>query len=129
MHTDAWGALGEPPWTCDGAPRSALFIAQVYARTMDGAFTDAELTELALAADPDPEIDDDAVPFGAESVGASLLPTWYMPAPMSGSARHRRRRTWFVVVGVVAALVIVNGFGLCVTYGIPEVGDRVVSFW
>ena len=48
-----------------------------------------------------------------------------MPAPMSGGGRHR---AW-IVVGVVAALVIVNGFGLCVTYGIPEVGDRVVSFW
>lgn len=119
---------GKPPWTCDGAPRSALFVGGVYARAMDVAFTDAELTELALAADPDLEIDDDAVPFGAEPVGASLLPTWYMPAPMSGGGRHRRRRAW-IVVGVVAALVIVNGFGLCVTYGIPEVGDRVVSFW
>ena len=95
---------------------------------MDATFTDAELTELALAADPDPEIDDDAVPFGAVPVGASLLPSWYMPPPMSSGGQHRRRRAW-IVGGIVAALVIVNGVGLCVTYGIPEVGDRVVSFW
>ncbi len=95
---------------------------------MDVTFTDAELTELALSADPDLEIDDDAVPFGPELVGASLLPSWYMPAPMSAGGPHRRRRAW-VIGGIVAAMVIVNGFGLCVTYGIPEVGDRIVPFW
>jgi hypothetical protein len=94
----------------------------------DSRFTDEELAELALAADPDPEIDDDAVPFGTEPVGASLLPSWYMPAPMSTGGPHRRRRAW-IVGGIVAALVIVNGVGLCVTYGIPEVGDRVAPFW
>ena len=81
---------------------------------MDTTFTDAELTELALAADPDLEIDADAVPFGAEPVGASLLPSWYMPPPMSAGGKHRRRRAW-IVAGIVAALVIVNGAGLCVT--------------
>ena len=94
---------------------------------MDAAFTDAELTELALAADPNVEIDDDAVPFGDEPVGASLLPSWYMPPPMSAGVRHRRRRAW-IVGAIVAALVIVNGVGLCVTYGIPEVGDRISSW-
>jgi len=95
----------------------------------DGEISDAELTALALTSDPDDvDIDADAVPFGAGSFGEALLPSWYMPAPMAAPGRHRRRRT-LIVAGLVAALVIVNGVGLCVTYGIPEVGDRVVSFW
>ena len=94
-----------------------------------GGISDAELTTLALAADPDDvEIDDDAVPFGVSPVVDPLLPSWYMPAPMAAGGRHRGRRS-LVVGGLVAALVIVNGVGLCVTYGIPEVGDRVVSLW
>jgi len=95
----------------------------------DEPITDAELTALALATDPDDiEFDQDAVPFGVEPVGAALLPSWYMPAPLSAVATHRRRRAW-IVGGLVAAMVTVNGFGLCVTYGIPEVGDRIVPFW
>jgi hypothetical protein len=96
---------------------------------METTFTDEELADLALSADPDDvEIDDDAVPFGVEPVGAGLLPSWYMPAPMAAVGTHRRRRA-LIVGGIVAALVIVNGFGLCVTYGIPEVGDRIIPFW
>jgi len=91
--------------------------------------TDAELTALALAADPDDvEFDDDAVPFGADPVGVALLPSWYMPAALSAVGVHRRRRAW-IIAGLVAAMVIVNGFGLCVTYGTPEVGDRIIPFW
>jgi hypothetical protein len=49
--------------------------------------TDAELSALALAADPDAVLDSDAVPLavvlGTDSPAA--LPSWYMPAPMSGS--------------------------------------------
>ena len=91
--------------------------------------SDAELTALALAADPDAvDIDDDAVPFGTAPLGETLLPSWYMPAPMAAGGRHRRRRT--LIVGcIVAALIAVNGVGLCVTYGVPEVGDRIVSLW
>ncbi|MGA9279499.1 hypothetical protein [Ilumatobacter sp.] len=98
---------------------------------MDGAATisDAELTALALAADPnDVEIDSDAVPFGGVSSDEGLLPSWYMPAPLTTIGVHRRRRA-VIVAGLVVAMVIVNGVGLCVTYGIPEVGDRVASFW
>lgn len=103
-------------------------------RTTDPVdISDAELTELALAADPDDvEFDPDAAPFGVMSAAGGLLPEWYMPTPMSSSASvasgQRRRRAW-IVGGLVAAMVTVNGFGLCVTYGIPEVGDRVVPFW
>lgn len=77
-----------------------------------------ELTTLALAADPDLEPDPDAEPFGGAPAGASLLPEWYMPMPTS----IRRTRSRVVMVSVIiAALVVVNGAGLCVTYGLPEI--------
>lgn len=88
----------------------------------DEPFTDAELTALALAADPSIEPDDDAVPFGAPDTGAALLPEWYMPATLRAEAfgATPRRRAW-VVWGIIASLLIVNGYGLCVTYGFPEI--------
>lgn len=79
---------------------------------------DAELEQLALAADPDAEIPDDAVPFGADQPGSELLPEWYMPPPR-GVRRSLRAR---VIVGtIIVALAAVNGVGLCVTYGLPEI--------
>jgi len=98
---------------------------------MDGpsGVSDAELTALALATDPDDvEIDPEAEPFGVGDAQVALLPEWYMPARMSARGPHQRRRAW-IVVGLIAAMVIVNGAGLCVTYGLPEVGDRVSSLW
>ena len=41
-----------------------------------------------------------------------------MPRPMS--ARHGRLRR-FLLGGVVVILIVVNGAGLCVTYGFPEI--------
>lgn len=79
---------------------------------------DDELTALALAADPDPEIDPDAVPFGDVDAEGGLLPAWYMPMPRGFDRRPSRR---IVVCGLVVALLIVNGAGLCVTYGLPEI--------
>ena len=91
--------------------------------------TDDELTALALATDPDDVvIDDDAVPFGGLDRGAALLPAWYMPAPLGAGSGPRRRRT-VVVATLVLAMLLVNAAGICVTYGIPEVGDRVTSFF
>ena len=81
-------------------------------------FTDDELAALALAADPDAPIPDDAVPFGQAEHDGALLPEWYMPAP--SSVRRTRPR----VVGVsliIASLIVVNGAGFCVTYGFPEI--------
>ncbi len=103
-------------------------------RNVDGVVLDAVdiddelLAELAMAADPDAEIDDDAVPFGLADRGADLLPAWYMPGTLHGSEHHRVRRS-VVVAGIVLSMLIVNGVGICVTYGIPEVGDRLVPFW
>lgn len=82
--------------------------------------SDAELATLALTADPDAPIDPDAVPFtlaGHDPDG--LLPAWYMPAPQL-AARPTPRRV-FAVGLVVGALLLLNGAGLCVTYGWPEV--------
>lgn len=80
-------------------------------------WSDEELAELALAADPDAPIADDAVPFGQREGGA-LLPDWYMPVP-AGLARSPRKRA---AVGVIVlSLLALNGAGLCVTYGVIEV--------
>jgi hypothetical protein len=82
------------------------------------SFTDDELAALALAADPDAPIDDDAVPFGQTDGDLALLPEWYMPA--AGSVRRTRPRV-VAVSAIIASLVIVNGVGLCVTSGFPEI--------
>ena len=78
-------------------------------------FTEEELTELALSADPDAPFDEDAVPLSVyldQSPG--LLPSWYMPSPMI-----RRGKAWRtpVVVVIVAAFLIIEAFGLCSTFG------------
>jgi hypothetical protein len=79
--------------------------------------SDDELAALALAADPDQPIDDDAVPLDLiEPPG--LLPEWYMPAPMS--TRRGTARRW-LLGWLVLSLVAINSAGLCVTYGFPEI--------
>ena len=86
--------------------------------------TEGELAALALAADPDLEIEDDAVPLWAlapdESDG-ELLPTWYMPSPM---ARTRLLHGWrrSVVLLLIASFILINAAGLCVTYGWVQFG-------
>ena len=82
--------------------------------------TDEELAAEAMAADPDVEVPDDAVPF-RERIGEQpdgLLPAWYMPAPRSF---RRTRPRVAAVVGLVLALLLVNAAGLCVTFGWPEI--------
>jgi len=80
--------------------------------------TDDQLTALAMAADPDAPIPDDAVPFGAGDGGdvVALLPSWYMPTP--GRAYGRGRRIVFAVL--VCSLIAANVVGFCVTNGFPE---------
>ena len=80
-------------------------------------WSDDELAEFALAADPDAPIDDEAVPFGQREGGA-LLPDWYMPVP-AGLARSPRKRATIGLI--VLSLLALNGAGLCVTYGVIEV--------
>ena len=81
------------------------------------ALSDAELTELALAADQETEVGADAVDLW-ELAGwnrANLLPGWYMPAPMPGRSSSRWHRG---VIGlIVASFLLINAYGLCSTYG------------
>ncbi len=80
--------------------------------------TDSDLTALALAADRDMEVDEDALPL--ESVlgldDDSLLPDWYMPVATNGvpPLRGWRRRT---AVLIVSSFTAVTAYGLCATYG------------
>lgn len=78
--------------------------------------TDEELTELALSADPDAPLPDDAVPMSVHlSRFAAPLPLWYMPPVVrSGGGRWKRP----VVLAVISAFVLIDAFGLCNTYGI-----------
>jgi hypothetical protein len=78
-------------------------------------WTDEELTELALAADPALALDPDAVPL-SEFLGHhdGLLPLWYMPSPMvRGGGRWRLP----VVLVIVGAFLVIEALGLCSTFG------------
>lgn len=78
-------------------------------------FTDDELAELALNGDPDEPLDEDAVPLSVYlGQVPGLLPSWYMPAPMT---RSRRRWELPVVLVIVAAFLIIEALGLCSTFG------------
>ena len=63
----------------------------------DVGITDDELTALALAAQPNPVIPEDAVPIGVQlsHLGAPL-PLWYMPPVIrsAGDGRHRSFWQW-----------------------------------
>jgi hypothetical protein len=86
-----------------------------YVDGTDAEFSDEELCALALAADPDQPLGTDAVPLNLyPAFGAGFLPTWYMPAVMS-----RTSGTWRapVVLAIVVALLAIDAFGLCITYG------------
>ena len=84
--------------------------------------TDDELAALALAADPDPDVGDEAVSLWAlTSDDDDLLPAWYMPTPMARSRLlHGWRRN--VVLLLIASFILINAAGLCVTYGWVQFG-------
>jgi len=81
--------------------------------------TDDELCAVALAADPDEPVAADAVClWEVTGHGPQPLPEWYMPAPMGGTLRGWRRLVARINVAVIiAALVTINAYGLCNTYG------------
>jgi hypothetical protein len=90
----------------------------VHTEDVEAAIDDDELTALALAADPDAPLPDDAVNlWELDREGDDpLLPSWYMPTPMAGGRRLRgwRRR---VALLLVVAFVLIDAYGLCSTYG------------
>ena len=80
--------------------------------------TDDELAALALAADPDIEVSDDAVSLWdvAATEPEGLLPAWYMPSPMAGGRLlHGWRRR--VVLLIIISFLLIDTYGLCSTYG------------
>ena len=79
--------------------------------------SDEALTELALAADPDLSLED-ARPIGEVigPAGESTLPEWYMPAVMGGGLHLRGWRRG-LIFSFISALVVIEAFGLCSTYG------------
>jgi len=95
---------------------SASLVAHRYVADMV-EITDEELEAEALAADPHAPIGDDVEPFGVAQADG-LLPDWYMP--VAGPIRRTKPRV-FAVAGIIASLIVVNGAGLCVTYGWPEI--------
>ena len=76
---------------------------------------EAELTALALAADPDQPLDPEAVPLDTRMGQAfEQLPAWYMP-PVTARRCGRARR--LVILAVVGAFLVIEACGLCSTYG------------
>ena len=80
--------------------------------------TDDELTDLALAADPNAPISEDAVPISVHlaQFGAPL-PLWYMPPAMAVARAGHRWRVPFVTA-IVGAFLLIEALGLCNTYGV-----------
>jgi hypothetical protein len=83
---------------------------------MSMPISDEELTELALACDPDQPLGSDAIAMGdylnGQAVG--LLPEWYMAPVMK---RHLRRGPQLVALIVIGAFLFIEAVGLCSTYG------------
>ena len=85
----------------------------------DVEIDDDELAAEALAADPETEVGDDAVPLVDPLGGASMLgvlPGWYMPPAIAG---HRLLTGWRrrIVLLIVASFILIDAYGLCSTYG------------
>ena len=84
----------------------------------DSPLDDDELAALALAADPDSPLDQDAVCLWdlTGTTADRSLPEWYMPAPVGGTRRHApwRRR---VVRLIIVSFLMIDAYGLCNTYG------------
>jgi hypothetical protein len=89
----------------------------------EGQVSDEELTALALAADPDAEVEAGAVSvWEVLDLGADRsLPEWYMPAPVGGRRLQGGWRRRLVLLLVLTFLGI-NAAGLCFTYGSIVVG-------
>ena len=83
----------------------------------DAAVSDAELTALALAANPDAPIPEGAVPIGIHlAQPGSALPLWYMPPAAAGRGGRRWKAPF--VIAVISAFLLIDLMGLCNTYGV-----------
>ena len=101
------GSVGEP---------ATLGVVTAEGVGLERPLSDEELTALALAADPDAPIPEDAVPVGVHlALRGPSLPLWYM-APAVSRGGHRWKAPF--VIAVVAAFLLIDTMGLCNTYGI-----------
>ncbi len=83
---------------------------------LDDPLTDEELTALAMGTDPLQPLPDDAELLSLPmAFGGGALPLWYMP-PVA--RRLRRRWSAPLVVAVIGAFLLIDGMGLCNTYGL-----------
>jgi hypothetical protein len=102
--------------TIDVQPEATAPFVADSSDWLDFPLSEEELTALAMEADPDAPLSEDAIPLSlhlAQFAGAAL-PNWYM-APAS-SASGRRWRTP-VVLAIVFAFVLIEALGLCNTFG------------
>jgi hypothetical protein len=81
----------------------------------DEPLTDEELTALALGTESCTPMPDGEDTPALWVVGGGALPLWYMP-PVA--RRMQRRWTAPVVVAVISAFLLIDGMGLCNTYGL-----------
>ncbi len=78
-------------------------------------FSEEELAELALAADPEEALAADAVPLPLYLGSLPLmLPQWYMPPALATTSKRWRIA---LVIALVVAFVMIDAWGLCSTYG------------
>lgn len=95
--------------------------SEVNPERSDELFTDAELTDLALAADPDAGGAADAVPIDEVLTSRDAgfaddrLPSWNMPRIARRSVYGRRRE---VVLLIVISFVATAAYGICSTHEI-----------
>jgi hypothetical protein len=76
--------------------------------------SDDELTEMALAADPNVPLSPNAVPWTCVPSSESALPAWYMPPAV---ALRTNTKTRIVVAAIILGFLVIDSFGLCVTSG------------
>lgn len=82
--------------------------------------SDAELTALALAADPDAIPMEDVLPLWTLPEGSpGMLGAWYMP-PIA-TRRVGGWRRW-VVLSIVGTFLILEALGLCSVFGQVVIG-------
>jgi hypothetical protein len=79
-------------------------------------FTDEELTEMALDAEPFDPFDPEIECFDDDAAKLAVIPEWYMPAP--GIPRSKAKAA--VLFAFAISLIVGTVGGYCVTYGVPD---------
>ena len=86
---------------------------------MADSWTDDELSELALGADPRERLTADATPLdGSAPAGGGPLAGWHGAGVARGVTARPRR---IAALSVVGAFLVINALGLCATYGVISI--------